>query len=182
MTPPRHLVLVGPMGAGKTTIGTLLSAATGLPLVDNDRVLSTTEGENAADIARERGVDALHDRECRQLLTALAAHEPSVVGAAASTVEIPSCRAALGGHFVAWLRAAPELVAERLDRAAHRRDLGTDALVALRALADRRDPLYAAVADVVVDVDTVTPAEACRIVRDAYAAAARPGFPPDRRG
>ena len=42
MTPPRHLVLVGPMGAGKTTIGTLLSAATGLPLVDNDRVLATT--------------------------------------------------------------------------------------------------------------------------------------------
>jgi shikimate kinase len=182
MTPPRHLVLIGSMGAGKTTIGTLLSAATGLPLVDNDRVLSTTEGENAADIARERGVDTLHDRERRQLLTALAAREPSVVGAAASTVEFPSCRAALGGHFVAWLRAAPEVVAERLDHAGHRRDLGPDPVGALRALADRRDPLYAAVADVVVDVDAVTPAEACRIVRAAYAAAARPGFSPGRRG
>ena len=102
------------------------------------------------------------------------------MGAAASTVEIPSCRAALGDHFVAWLRAAPEVVAARLDQAAHRRDLGTDALGALRDLADRRDPLYAAVADVVVDVDAVTLAEACRIVRDAYATAARPGFPPDR--
>ena len=117
MTPPRHLVLVGPMGAGKTTIGTLLSAATGLPLVDNDQVLTATEGEDAADIARQRGVDSLHDRECRQLLTALAAREPSIVGAAASTVEIPSCRAALGGHFVAWLRAAPEVAAARLDQA-----------------------------------------------------------------
>jgi shikimate kinase len=181
MTPPRHLVLVGPMGAGKTTIGTLLSAATGLPLIDNDRVLTTTEGEDAADIARERGVDSLHDRECRQLLTALAAPEPSVVGAAASTVEIPSCRAALGGHFVAWLRAAPEESAARLDERAHRRDLGPDPVAALRALARRRDPLYATVADVVVDVDEATPAEACRIVRDAYTAAARRGTAPDRR-
>ncbi len=182
MNPPRHLVLVGSMGAGKTTIGTLLSAATGLPLVDNDRVLTTTEGENAAELARERGVDTLHDRECRQLLTALAAPEPSVVGAAASTVEIPSCRAALGGHFVAWLRVSPEVAAERLDEAAHRRDLGPDPVGALRALAARRDPLYATVADVVVDIDSVTPAEACGIIRDAYAAAGPAGFAPDRPG
>jgi shikimate kinase len=181
MNPPRHLVLVGPMGAGKTRIGTLLSGATGLPLVDNDRVLTATEGENAAELARERGVDALHDRECRQLLTALATPEPSIVGAAASTVENPSCRAALGGHFVAWLRAAPETVAQRLDEATHRRDLGPDPVATLRALADRRDPLYAAVADVVVDVDAVTPTEACRIISDAYAEDVHTGRAPDGR-
>jgi shikimate kinase len=74
------------------------------------------------------------------------------------------------------------VAAERLDEAAHRRDLGPDPVGALRVLAARRDPLYATVADVVVDIDAVTPAEACRIVRDAYAAAGPTGFAPDRPG
>jgi shikimate kinase len=181
MTSPRHLVLIGSMGAGKSTIGTLLSAATGLPLVDNDRVLASEEGV-AADIARRRGVAALHERECRQLLAALAAPSPAVVNAAASTIESPGCRAALADHVVAWLRITPEVAAERLHEEAHRRDLGPDPVEALRALAARRDPQYAAVADVVVDVDAVTPAEACRIVRDAYAAAIHTGLGPDGRG
>jgi shikimate kinase len=181
MTPVRHLVLVGSMGAGKTTIGTLLSAATGLPLVDNDRVLAA-EDEVAADIARRRGVAALHERECRQLLAALAASSPAVVNAAASTIESPDCRATLADHVVAWLRISPEVAAERLHLEAHRRDLGADPVGALRVLAARRDPQYAAVADVVVDVDAVTPAEACRIVRDGYEKAGRTGLAPDRRG
>jgi shikimate kinase len=181
MTPPRHLVLVGSMGAGKTTIGTLLSAATGLPLVDNDRVLAS-EDAVAADIARRRGVAALHDRECRQLLAALSAPSSAVVTAAASTIESAECRGALADHVVAWLRVTPEEAADRLDEAAHRRDLGPHPLGALRTLAARRDPLYATVADVVVDVDRMTPAEASRTIQDAWAAAVRTGFAPDRRG
>jgi shikimate kinase len=181
MNPPRHLVLIGPMGAGKTTIGTLLSAETGLPLVDNDRVLAAEDGV-AADIARRRGVAALHERECRQLLAALAAPSPAIVNAAASTIESPGCRAALADHVVAWLRITPEVAAHRLHEEAHRRDLGADPVEALRALAARRDPLYAAVADVVVDVDAVTPAEASRTIRDAYAEAVRSGLGSDRRG
>jgi shikimate kinase len=181
MTPARHLVLVGSMGAGKTTIGTLLSAETGLPLVDNDRVLAAEDGV-AADIARRRGVAVLHERECRQLLAALAAPSPAIVNAAASTIESPDCRASLAAHVVAWLRVTPEVAADRLHEEAHRRNLGADPVGSLRTLAARRDPLYAAVADVVVDVDAVTPAEASGTIRDAYAEAVRTGLGPDRRG
>jgi len=181
MTSTVHLVLVGSMAAGKTTIGALVSAATGLPVVDSDLVLAS-EGAVAADIAREQGVEALHRRECRQLLAALAAPAPSIVAAAAGTIEAPSCRAALGDHVVAWLRASPEVVADRIGEGAHRRDLGPDPVGALRALAARRDPLYAAVADVVVDVDAGTPAEAARAVRAAYEAATGTRHSPDRPG
>lgn len=181
MTPALHLVLVGPMGVGKTTVGSLVSAATGMPLVDSDQVLAR-EGVLAADVARERGVAALHERECRQLRAALEAPVASVVAAAASTVEAPTCRDALARHVVAWLRASPEVVARRAEVGAHRRDLGPDPLRAQRALAARRDPLYAAVADVVVDVGACTAAEASRELVDAYEAMVAARFGPGGRG
>ena len=161
----RHVVLVGAMGVGKTTVGARVAKATGWPLVDNDRVLAA-EGAPASDIARQEGVAELHRRECAQLLAALAAPEPSVVAAAASTVESPQCRAALRGHVVAWLRADPAVLATRLDEETHRRPLGPDPAAALRSLADRRDPLYAALADVVIDVGAVSPDEASARVVD----------------
>ncbi len=173
----RHVVLVGPMGVGKTTVGTRVAEATGWPFVDNDRVLEA-EGAPASAIARQEGVAELHRRECAQLLTALAAPEPSVVAAAASTVESPQCRAALRAHVVAWLRADPAVLATRLDEEVHRRALGPDPAAAVRSLADRRDPLYAALADVVVDVDAVPPGEASALVVDALHRAERADEPP----
>ena len=157
----RHVVLVGSMGAGKTTIGRLVAPALGRPLVDNDQVLEA-EGPAAADIARAEGVVALHERECRHLRTALASPVPAVVAAAASTVESTDCRAALARHIVVWLHADPATAARRHDDRTHRRDLGVDLAGAIRPLAVRRDPWYAAVADLVVDVDDVTAEAAAR--------------------
>ena len=173
----RHVVLVGPMGVGKTTVGTRVAGATGRPLVDNDQVLAA-EGAPASAIARQEGVAELHRRECAQLLAALAAPEPSVVAAAASTVESPACRAALHGHVVAWLRADPAVLATRLDEGAHRRPLGPDPEAAVQSLANRRDPLYAALADVVVDLDAVSPDEASALVVDALHRAEQAVEPP----
>ena len=177
MTPVRHVVLVGPMGVGKTTVGTLVAATLGRPLVDSDRVL-VAEGAVAADIARDDGVPALHRRECSQLLAALGERVPAVIAAAASIVEAPACRAALGPHLVAWLRADPAVLAVRMDEGTHRRDLGPDPVEAVRSLAARRDPLYAAAADVVVDLDAVSPHDASAAVVDALRRAQRAGEPP----
>ena len=169
MSTPTHVVLVGSMGAGKTTIGTLVAAALGRDLVDNDRVLAR-EGANAAALARTQGVGPLHERECRQLRAALAVPTPSVVAAAASTVEAPACRAALAGHVVVWLRVDPAVAAGRLGSADdHRRDLGDDPVGAMRQLARRRDPLYAAVATVVVDAGALAPDAAARAVVERVA-------------
>ncbi|HEX5366160.1 MAG TPA: shikimate kinase [Acidimicrobiales bacterium] len=145
-------MLVGSMGAGKTTVGTGLARALGRPLVDNDRSLAVS-GESAAGLARRAGLVALHRRECQELRTALASPTAAVVTAAASTVEDPACRAALAPHLVVWLRVGPDVAASRLPAGgSHRPDLGGDPAAALRALAARRDRWYAAVADVTVDV------------------------------
>jgi shikimate kinase len=161
----RHVVLVGSMGAGKTTIGRLVAPALGRPFVDNDQVLEA-DGPAAADIARDEGVVALHERECRQLRAALASPAPAVVAAAASTVESADCRAALARHLVVWLHVDPATAASRHDDGTHRRDLGDDVAGAMRALAARRDPRYAAVADLVVDVDGVSAETAARTIVD----------------
>ena len=178
MQTTRHLVLVGSMGAGKTTVGDLVARALGRELVDSDRVLAAS-GEAAADIARVEGVAGLHERECHQLRRALAGTRPAVVAAAASTIEDRSCRAALADHDVVWLRVDPAEVATRMaaarargagDRGDHRRDLGADPVGALRALAVRRDALYRAAASLVVDGGALTPQEAADRIVAAFGA------------
>lgn len=196
MQTARHLVLVGSMGAGKTTVGDRVARALGRELVDSDRVLAGA-GEVAADIARKGGVAGLHERECRQLRQALAGSQQAVVAAAASTIEDPTCRAALADHDVVWLRIDPAEVVARMaaarsqgsgERGDHRRDLGPDPLGALRALAVRRDALYRDAASLVVDTGVLSPEDAAERILAALGAGPgrlvpeHPVAPPARDG
>lgn len=156
VTPADHLVLVGPMGVGKTTVGRLVAARLGRPLKDSDLDLEAGGG-NARNIARRDGVDALHRWEADHLLGALAADTPAVIAAAASVVDDERCLRALQQPVVVWLWAPPETLVHRLTSANHRRDLGDDPLLALTALTQRREPLYRQVADAMVDVSRLTP-------------------------
>ena len=61
---PRHVVLLGLMGAGKTSIGRVVAERLGLPLIDGDeRLAELTGGRTAAEISEERGLGVLHDLE-----------------------------------------------------------------------------------------------------------------------
>ena len=87
-----HIVLVGLMGSGKTTVGAALAAALGVPLRDSDADIERDTGLTGRDIAARDGIDALHALEARQLLDALDEPGTTVITAAASTLDDPACR------------------------------------------------------------------------------------------
>jgi shikimate kinase len=144
------VVLVGPMGAGKTSIGRRVARLLGRPYVDNDDLLERREGRDARAIARSEGVAALHRCEASVVLEALDGTQPAVIGAAASVVDAASVRARLRGHDVVWLDESPEVLARKARRGGHRRDVGTDPVAFFRRQAARRGPRYREVATIVV--------------------------------
>ena len=151
----RAIVLVGLMGAGKTTAGRLVAEWLGWPFLDTDAVLEERHGRTAREIGAESGTVDLHAREARHLLDALAGPAGVVVAAAASVVDEPACRRALRrpGVLVALLRADPEVLARRFAAQAHRPRYGPDAVAFLAAQGAHRRRRFAAVRPVVT-IDT----------------------------
>jgi shikimate kinase len=156
-----HIVLAGPMGAGKTTVGRLLAARLGRPLLDNDIELLRRSGLDPATIARKHGLDELHRREADVLTELLASPEPAVITAAASTIADPAVRELLRHRDVFWLRADPEVLAARLTAdAAARPDFGEPVTVTVARLAVERDHLFAEIVDDTIDTGSGTPEDA----------------------
>jgi shikimate kinase len=167
--PARHVVLVGAMGSGKSTVGVPLAAALDRPFVDNDAQLLERTGATAADIAARQGFDALHHAEAEGLLAALDAPGASVIAAAASTITDPAVRAALGrGAFVVWLRASPATLAARLPQSPNRPFAAEDPVGVVARQARERDPLFEAIADLVVDSDRSTPDAVIALILDVF--------------
>ena len=154
----RHVVLVGAMGSGKTTIGVPLAVALGRPFVDNDDALVRSAGHTAADFEAREGIDALHDTEAAIVLDALRAPVPSVIAAAASTVSNPIVRDALARYaFVVWLRVAPATLAARMPQSSAR-PLARENPAQLVAQQGReRDPIFERIADLEVSTDGTGP-------------------------
>ena len=154
----RHVVLVGAMGSGKSTVGVLLATALDRPFVDNDVQLQKRTGATAAELSELEGVDALHHAESESLLAALDAPGASVVAAAASTITDPAVRAALRRRaFVVWLRAGPAALAARLPRSGDRPFAAEDPAGVVARQARERDPLFEQSADLAIASDRSTP-------------------------
>jgi shikimate kinase len=165
VTDPRVL-LVGMMGVGKTTVGRAVAKRTGWPYVDNDELLHVDTGLYGADLLARDGEQALRDGESRVLAEILQRDPPLVAGVAAGCVLRAENRERMRRDgFVVWLRARLETLVDRLADTHGRAWLDTDPLTALGRLAEGRDPLYAEVASLTVDVDDIDPdAVAERIV------------------
>jgi shikimate kinase len=148
-----HLVLVGPMGSGKSTIGTIVANRLGRPYLDSDSEVHRRTGRTAREIAESDGLDALHRLELTVLRDALASGTPSVIGSAASVVDQSIGRLALSmPRQVVWLHADADHLARRsaAGGSGHRP-------VVDPAVIQRREPLYRSVATTVVDVDDLAP-------------------------
>lgn len=150
----RHVVLLGMMGAGKTTTGRALADHLRRPLRDCDADLESLDGRTGATIAAADGVDRLHHLEEEVLLAALASDEPAVVTGAGWVVESARCRAAMGERaIVVWLDLPVADLVERMAGSTHRRPMV--AAEAETVLA-RRAAGFAQVADLHLDASRPT--------------------------
>jgi len=150
MTRPRHVVLVGLMGAGKTTVGVPLARALGRQYRDNDTELEQRTGRTAHDLAAAEGMEALHRAESDTLAAALDGPGPDVISASASVVADAEMRARLRAAFVVWVDRNPDVLADQFSGAGHRPDVGDDARAFFEAQYAARAPLYREVADYVL--------------------------------
>jgi shikimate kinase len=159
------------MGSGKTIVGRLLSELTGWPYLDNDELVLRLFGATPRRILAEDGEPRLREAELAALHAGLATPAPSIVAAAAGTILDEPARSRLReSGVVVWLRTSVDTLERRAAAGTHRPwiDTGDDAW--LEAAARERLPLYAAVADVVIDTDTAAPAESARMVLEMVAA------------
>ncbi|MEO3863542.1 shikimate kinase [Acrocarpospora sp. B8E8] len=161
------IVLVGLMGAGKSTVGGLVAQALGRVIRDSDADLEDRYGMTAAQMAATVGAEVLHERESQVLREALRRRPPEVIGAAASTVEDAEARRALKSAFVVFLDGQPALLAERMKSSAHRPHFLPDLERMLTEQRERRLPYFQEVADLTADA-TRAPEEIAEEVLAAF--------------
>ena|SRR5450432_4179687 len=157
MIEPERIILIGMMGAGKSTVGGRLSELTGWPYIDNDEVVEQMVGMPTRDLLRVKGVAAMRAAESAAAQEVVSRPPPLIAGAAAGIVLDPVVSAQVhAGGFVVFLRADIETLASRIE-GTYRPWLGDDPEATLRSLYAGREPLYEEIADCVIDVDHTTP-------------------------
>lgn len=154
MNPASNLVLVGPMGAGKTCVGRRLAERYGLRLVDADHEIERLAGASINTIFEIEGEAAFRARESAVLATLLA-HDGIVLSTGGGAVLDPDNRRRMRERgFVVHLMVSVEQQLARLARDRSRPLLARgDREQVLRDLSAKRAPLYAEVADLVFDTD-----------------------------
>ena len=170
---PRPLIfLIGYRGSGTTTVGRALAARLGWEFLDADERIETAAGMSIKDIFRTAGEPAFRDLESATLAQ-LVALTRTVVATGGGAVLREQNRTLLRSGFVAWLTASPETLAARIETdptTATRRPKLTAAggVEEVRALLAVRTPLYAEVADFVVDAEQLSPDAAADAILAAW--------------
>jgi shikimate kinase len=167
-----HVVVLGLMGAGKTTVGRALGVRIGWSFSDSDETIEREQGETVRRLAKHVGIQRMHALEAQHLLRALRGTGASVVAAAASTVEDPTCREQLERPdvFVVWLDVGLDSLLRRFPTEHHRPLLDASPRRMLRAQAQLRRPLFEAVADLRVRERGRRPAQVIDRILEALVA------------
>ncbi len=159
----RHVALVGFMGSGKTALGALVAARLGRRFVDLDRELERSLQQTIPELFEQRGELEFRLLEAQATLDALCNGRPAVLALGGGAVETPSIRHALREHALTVLLDVEVDTAWTRVMGSNRplaRDEGS-----FRDLFERRQPLYADVADAVAaDVDGIVLAAAGIVV------------------
>ncbi|MFC9733333.1 shikimate kinase [Streptomyces roseolus] len=166
MTGGPLVVLVGPMGSGKSTVGALLAERLGAPYRDTDADIVAAEGREISDIFVEDGEERFRALEKAAVAKAVAEHG-GVLALGGGAILDADTRALLAGQPVAYLSMDVEEAVRRVGLGAARPLLAVNPRRQWRELMDARRHLYEEVARVVVATDARTPEEVAEAVLDA---------------
>ncbi|MER6215828.1 shikimate kinase [Streptomyces sp. NPDC048387] len=166
MTGGPLVVLVGPMGSGKSTVGALLAERLGVAYRDTDADIVAAQGREISDIFIDEGEPHFRELE-RQAVAAAVAGHTGVLALGGGAVLDPDTRALLAGLPVAYLSMDVEEAVRRVGLGAARPLLAVNPRRQWRELMEARRHLYTEVARVVVATDERTPEEVAQAVLDA---------------
>jgi shikimate kinase len=140
----RPIVLVGLMGAGKSTVGRRLARRLGLPFVDSDDAIEDAAGLSAAEVYERFGEADFRDGE-RRLVARLIDGEVRVIATGGGAYVDPRTRRLLNERAITvWLDAPVDVLADRTGRRDTRPLLrNTDRKTTLERLSEQRGPAYA---------------------------------------
>jgi len=164
-----NIFLVGPMGAGKTTIGRLLAKAMGVEFIDSDKEIEQRTGVSIPMIFEYEGESGFRRREA-ETLADLTALSPIVLATGGGSVILPENQAVLCNRgFVVYLQCPVEKQLERTQWDVNRPLLNTDNPRArLEALFQVRDPIYQSIADLIVDTGEFSSRSSVRQILKAF--------------
>lgn len=154
----RNLILVGPMGAGKSTIGRLLAKELRFPFKDSDKEIEQRTGADIPWIFDVEGEQGFRERE-QAIIAELCGLDGVVLATGGGAVLRPENRQALrAGGRVVYLHTSVEQQLERTSRDRNRPLLRTaDPAKVLSDLMAVRDPLYREIADLLIETDERPP-------------------------
>jgi shikimate kinase len=156
------VILVGPPGAGKTSVGRLLAAGLGVPFTDTDDLVAEAAGKPIGDVFVEDGEEAFRALERAAVTRGLAAADAAghgVLAVGSGAVLDPDVRGLLAGRRVVYLETGFAAVARRTGMDKPRVVIPGNPRGRLRAMLEERRPVYEGVASVTVPTDEMAPQE-----------------------
>lgn len=149
-----NIILVGPMGSGKTAVGRSLARHLSRPFYDSDTEIVRRTGVDIPYIFEKEGEVGFRERE-RETIEALVALNGIVLATGGGAILLPENRRLLAERgFVVYLETSVEQQAERVKHGRQRPLLtNVDPAMRLRELMAERDPLYRSIADVTIATD-----------------------------
>jgi shikimate kinase len=162
MTPT--VVLIGPMGAGKSTVGRLVADALGVGVADTDELVEHRTGRTVAELFIDEGEAYFRELEREAVADALVSHD-GVLALGGGAVLDADTRKRLDGHRVVFLRVGLTDAAQRVGLGVSRPLLLGNVRGRIKQLLDERTPVYESVAGHVVDTDGLTARDVANQVR-----------------